>query len=264
MGAIDKVLAIAEAEIGYLEKASPHFLWEKTGNAGYGNYTKYWAETAPEHQGQPWCADFVTWTLVKAFGKEVAKKLLKHYPYIYVPTLASLFPLRSNPKQGDIVCFWSKTRKEFYHTGWVIKVDGDWFETIEGNTSSAVGVIDNGGAVRWKGYYNSALPGTKFITLDWDIIEEFKPMTDTERKEFEELKDSVKTLISRVDTLVKQNRVYHYFGELPKNWEAYDVIKDLYDRGIYKGNGAEDLNLPEVLLRTLVILDRKEKAEKDG
>lgn len=263
MTAIDKVLAIAEAEIGYLEKASNAFLWEKTGNAGYGNYTKYWAETAPEHQGQPWCADFVTWTLVKAFGKEIAEKLLKHYPYIYVPTLASLFTQHANPKRGDVVCFWSKSKKEFYHTGWVVNVDGDWFETIEGNTSSEVGVVDNGGAVRWKGYYNSALPGTKFIRLNWDIVEEFKPMTDTERKEFDALREDVKVLTAAVKAIPKE-RVYHYIEDLPKDWEAYDVIKDLYERGIYKGNGPEDLNLPEILLRMLVILARKEKLEKNG
>ena len=77
--AINKVLSIAENEVGYLEKASNACLYDKTANAGSANYTKYWAEIKPEYQGQPWCACFVTWCFVQAFGKDIAKKLLKHY-----------------------------------------------------------------------------------------------------------------------------------------------------------------------------------------
>lgn len=36
-----KVIKIAEAQVGYLEKASNRDLDSKTGNAGYNNYTKY-------------------------------------------------------------------------------------------------------------------------------------------------------------------------------------------------------------------------------
>ena len=35
-----QVIAIAEAEVGYLEKNSNSNLDSKTGNAGYNNYTK--------------------------------------------------------------------------------------------------------------------------------------------------------------------------------------------------------------------------------
>ena len=43
MNAIDKLIGIAQAEIGYLEKRSCANLYDKTANAGSGNYTKYWA-----------------------------------------------------------------------------------------------------------------------------------------------------------------------------------------------------------------------------
>lgn len=166
--AIQKMISTASAEVGYLEKASNSNLDSKTGNAGYGNYTKYWRDTAPQYQGQPWCADFVTWILEESFGKENARKLLRHYPYIYVPTLMSLFTRNANPEIGDIVCFYRNG--EFAHTGIVVSVDGDYFETIEGNTSGASGIVANGGGVCKKGYYNSQLPGTKFARLDWSIV----------------------------------------------------------------------------------------------
>lgn len=167
--AIDKVIQIATDEIGYLEKATMSDLDSKTGNAGYNNYTKYWRDINPDYQGQPWCACFVTWIFEKAFGKENAKKLLKHYPYVYCPTMSGLFTLNANPKVGDIVIF--KYSGEFAHTGIVIKVDGDYFATIEGNTSSGGKIIPNGGGVYKKGYYNSNLPGTKFCRPDYSIVE---------------------------------------------------------------------------------------------
>lgn len=166
--AINKMIAIAQAEIGYLEKASNANLDSKTGNTGSNNYTKYWRDVKPEWNGQAWCACFITWVLDKAFGKSYTEKLLKHYPYVYVPTLMGKFTRYANPEKGDIVCFYRNGA--FTHTGIVIGVNGDYFETIEGNTSGASGVIANGGGVCKKGYYNSQLPGTKFARLDWSIL----------------------------------------------------------------------------------------------
>ena len=154
--AIQAVIGIAEEEIGYLEKRSNSNLDSKTANAGSNNYTKYWRDTYPQYQGQPWCADFVSWCFMKAFGLDNAKKLLKHWPYVYCPTLGSLFTKYANPQVGDIVIFYRNGT--FAHTGIVTKVSGDRFWTIEGNTSGASGIIDNGGGVCAKSYYNSQLP----------------------------------------------------------------------------------------------------------
>jgi len=65
------------------------------------------------------------------------------------------------------------------------------------------------------------------------------------RTEFEELKQLVNQLAD------KQERVYHYWSELPDY--ARDIIQELYTRGIYQGNSDADLNLPESLMRCLVI-----------
>ena len=159
-----KVLEVAKAELGYLQKKTNSNLDSKTGNAGYNNYTKYWRDInnwcGKNYQAQPWCAGFVTWCITKALGQSKAKELLKHYPYVYCPTLGGLFTKYSNPQVGDIVIFYKGGT--FAHTGFVIAVDGDKFTTIEGNTSGASSIVDNGGGVCQKIYYNSKLPGTKF------------------------------------------------------------------------------------------------------
>lgn len=166
--AIEKVILIAKNEIGYLEKKSNSQLDSKTANSGSANYTKYWRDVKPSYQGQPWCACFVSWCFMKAFGLNKAKKLLKHWPYVYCPTMSGLFMLNANPKVGDIVIF--KHNGTFTHTGLVTAVVGDRFYTIEGNTSGASGIIANGGGVCAKSYLNSQMPGTKFCTPDWKIV----------------------------------------------------------------------------------------------
>ena len=165
---IERLILIAKNEIGYLEKKSNIQLDDKTANAGSNNYTKYWQDIKPDYQGQPWCAAFVSWCFMKAFGLDKAKKLLKHWPYVYCPTMSELFTLNTNPKVGDIVIF--KHNGTFTHTGIVTAVIGDRFYTIEGNTSGASGIIANGGGVCAKSYLNSQMPGTKFCTPDYSLV----------------------------------------------------------------------------------------------
>ena len=174
MSPIQKIIDIALQEVGYLEKRNNSNLYDKTANAGSNNYTKYWADLYPDLQAQPWCAIFVTWVFVQAFGKEKTKQLLKHYPYTYCPTMSNLFTLHANPQPGDIVIFWRNG--EFAHTGIVTGVSGDYFTTVEGNTSNGSAIIPNGGSVCKKGYYNSNLPGTKFCRPDWTLAEDKPPI----------------------------------------------------------------------------------------
>lgn len=166
--AIDALIATAKAEVGYLEKKSNSQLDDKTANAGYNNYTKYWRDVYPQYQAQAWCAAFVSWCMMKTFGLDVAKKLLKHWPYVYCPTLGNLFTKYANPQRGDIVIFYRNGT--FAHTGLVTKVEGDKFYTIEGNTSGGSSIVPNGGGVYAKSYYNSNLPGTKFCRPDYSIV----------------------------------------------------------------------------------------------
>lgn len=145
-----EVIAIAAAEVGYLEKKSGASLDDKTANAGSGNYTKYWRDLDKGLQGQPWCNCFVNWCFTKAYGAAAAKKLLcstNGWSY-YTPTSAGYFKAAgqwhtSDPKAGDIIYFKNSTR--IHHVGIVEKVAGGIVYTIEGNTSNGTAVVANGG-----------------------------------------------------------------------------------------------------------------------
>ena len=262
MSAVDKVLQIASAEIGYLEKRSNSSLYDKTANAGTANYTKYWAEIKPSYQGQPWCAAFVTWCFVQAFGRDKAEKLLKHYPYVYCPTMASLFKLNANPKRGDIVIFYRNGT--FAHTGIVASVNGDYFTTIEGNTSGGSTIVANGGGVCRKGYYNSNLPGTKFCTPDWSIAEESEDLSMTQ---YEELKaaDAAKSEIinkmgeeiAELKAAVRKPMIYNYIDDNMPEW-ARESVKWCADNKIIEGTG-NGLGLSDTKLWTCVVLHRAVK-----
>lgn len=157
------VLKIAVGEIGYLEKASNKDLDSKTANAGSGNYTKYWRDLKQGgYQGQPWCDAFVKWCFEKAAGStDTAKAQLcqkgKEWSF-YTPTSARYFKDKDRffavPQVGDQI-FFKDSSGTICHTGIVEDVTGSSVITIEGNTSGASGVIDNGGGVCRKYYVRS-------------------------------------------------------------------------------------------------------------
>lgn len=220
--AINAVIKTAQNEIGYLEKKSNAQLNSKTANAGYNNFTKYWRDIYPAYQTEPWCAAFVSWCFMKAFGLTMAKKLLKHWPYVYCPTLGSLFTKNANPKVGDIVIFYRSG--EFRHTGLVTKVRGDKFWTIEGNTSGASGIVANGGGVCAKSYYNSKLPGTKFCTPNYSLVTSIVsgnsstsiPTTPTNTKNYLTVGDkggAVKTLQTKLNKVGYKLDVDGIYGD---------------------------------------------------
>ena len=160
-------IEIAQAEIGYLEKASNKNLDDMTANAGSNNYTKYWRDVYPDFQGQAWCACFVSWCFMKAFGKAIAEKMLKHWPFVYCPTLAAC-TTNKTPKVGSVILFFRNGT--YAHTGIVVAVNGTTITTIEGNTSGASGIIANGGGVCRKTYTISTLSGeTKYFMPDYSL-----------------------------------------------------------------------------------------------
>lgn len=255
MSAIDKLIQIANAEVGYLEKSSNSQLDSKTANAGTANYTKYWRDIKPEYQGQPWCACFVTWCFVNAFGKNNAQKLLKHYPYVYCPTMANLFTLNANPKVGDIVIF--KHNGTFTHTGIVTSVNGDYFTTIEGNTNGGSTIIANGGGVCRKSYYNSNLPGTKFCTPDWSIVEESEDLTMSQYTELKELIEKqaaeindLRNVNQQLVNVVQTTMVYDFNDDNMPSW-ARPAVQAAMDCGAVQGDEKGRLGLSYKDLRAI-------------
>ena len=166
MNELDKVISIAKAEEGYLEKASNKDLEDKIANAGNKNYTKYARDLDNisgfyngKKQHYAWCDVFVDWCFVKAFGVDRAKELLcqpskslgagVYYSANYYKQKKQYYT--SNPKAGDQI-FFKNSSGNAQHTGLVYDVDKNYVYTVEGNTSSASGVIANGGCVRLKKY----------------------------------------------------------------------------------------------------------------
>jgi hypothetical protein len=163
---ISKVISTAEAEVGYLEKKTNSSLDSKTANAGYNNYTKYARDFDSKYpdfyngkkNGYDWCDMFVDWCFVTAFGVTAALKLLgqpKKSCGAGCPWSADYFKkigrFYTSPKAGDQIFFKGSNGKPC-HTGLVYKVDSTYVYTIEGNTSSASGVVANGGCVAKKKY----------------------------------------------------------------------------------------------------------------
>ena len=172
---INKLIAIFKGEDGYLEKASNSNLDSKKANAGSRNYTKYWRDLANwglgNYQAQYWCAAFIHWCFVKAFGLANAKKLLLHAPYISCQTGYEKFKAKgrvySSPKVGDIVVFWNGSR--YSHTEFVIGVNGKTFSTCGGNTAVS-GAVANGGGVFYGKTYTLNTSKHKFLRPDYASI----------------------------------------------------------------------------------------------
>lgn len=181
MNAIDKLIAVAEAEIGYLEKKSNKDLDDKTANAGSKNYTKYnrdmraWAKSAGIND--QWCQNFVDWCFVSAFGLEAAKLLIYTFTN-YTPTGSNAFKKRNRyiprgkgtPKRGDVIYFYSSAKGRIGHVGIVIKVTSSKVYTIEGNTSNASALVTNGGGVKKKSYKLTSTYIDGYGSVDYTAI----------------------------------------------------------------------------------------------
>lgn len=168
-----KVIDVALAEVGYLEKENNADLDSKTGNAGDKNYTKYARDLDAlgfyngRKQSIAWCDVFVDWCFVQAYGLEAALKLTNQplgknncgagckYSRQYYKDKGQLY---DTPQAGDQIFFYPSNGiggTTIQHTGLVYAVDSTYIYTVEGNTSGASGVVANGGGVCKKKYKRS-------------------------------------------------------------------------------------------------------------
>lgn len=150
------LISIARGELGYLEKASNKSLDSKTANAGSANWTKYgqWYGLNPA----AWCAMYVSWCFGQLAGSKAgAQDMLCGFLWASCTKMYGVFKasgrVYSSPVPGDIVVFrQAPGSSTMVHTGIVTEVKGGRIYTIEGNTSSASGVVANGGGVAAKSY----------------------------------------------------------------------------------------------------------------
>ena len=191
-----KVIKIAKAEEGYLEKSAaaykkdPKVLDKKTDGAGKDNYTKYGRDM---HKIYPavmdfpayWCDAFVDWCFYKAYGVATAKSLLCGNFDDYTVASASMYEkhgaLGTTPKYGSQVFFTRNGKVSgCHHTGLVTKVDSTYFYTMEGNTSGASTVVSNGGGVKAKKYKIADYKGKVIFGYPkYDAEPQTKPQTQS-------------------------------------------------------------------------------------
>lgn len=200
MSAIEKLLTTARAEEGYLEKASNSQLDDKTANAGSNNWTKYARDLDQlgiyngKKNGYSWCDMFVDWCFIQTFGLDVGMTLTCQPMGGYgagCSGSANYYKAKgqfyeSNPQPGDQIFFTDDGGKTMAHTGLVEKVSGGKVYTIEGNTSSAAGMVANGGCVRAKSYSLSYNRIGGYGRPDYSIIKEEEEMT---QEQFNQMMD---------------------------------------------------------------------------
>ena len=148
-----QLVTIAEAEIGYHEKASNSNLDSKTANSGNKNFTKYGRDLFNagffngNKNGFDWCAQFPTWCVWKLTGENKNKTeyilcvggdlsagcgfALKYYK------AAGRFD--GNPKVGDQIFFkYTNDSSTADHTGIVVGLTATTIRTVEGNSGNKV------------------------------------------------------------------------------------------------------------------------------
>ena len=262
MSDISKVIDIALAEVGYLEKKTNSQLDSKTANAGYGNYTKYARDLDNvsgfyngKKNGYAWCDIFVDWCFVQAFGTEKALELLCQpkkstgagceFSMNFYRQKGQLY---SSPKSGDQIFF--KENGEISHTGLVYKVENGKVYTVEGNTSSTAGVVANGGCVAKKSYnLNSGyIAGYGRPKYDESLLDSGKDNTVIESEETKRIKDlqtalnkdfncglAVDGIIGPLTTNAVMSHYLKYFtkGNFVK-WTQTQLKRKGYDLGSYE------------------------------
>ncbi|MDR0930608.1 MAG: CHAP domain-containing protein [Clostridiales bacterium] len=253
---MQKILELAESQVGYLEKATNSSLEHMTANSGRSNYTKYARDYALQgwgnYQAQPWCAMFVSWLFLKVYDKS-CDDIMKHFSYC--PTGVNQFKARgqwviSAPQAGDIIMF--TNGKEAYHVGIVTNADSDRVYTIEGNTSSASGVVANGGGVAKKSYalgYNGILGYGRPNYKNAESEDEIMLKELIEKHGEEKVKGALEYMAKNGAPMI-----YNYVDDNMPDWAKPTIVK-LMDKG-YLSGGEAGLGLTDEMLRLLVINDR--------
>lgn len=193
---------------GYLEKKSNAYLDDFKKNAGYNNYTKFardvnsWGQ--PGCQGQPWCAEYQFWKLAKVLGITKTLQIMGggFYNCVSITNWAKKNGTwHSTPKDGALVIF-----RDGSHIGSVRSYSNTYIYTNEGNTSSAAGVIANGGSCRNKRYLRSDPVIDGYIWITWG-----------DEKTSTEIWKATGTAISTVDDL--------YIRETPNGYVLGQINK---------------------------------------
>ena len=149
-------------------------------------------------------------------------------------------------RAGSIVT-WTRNSRHTSRRAWDIAKNVKGQEYSDDNFFKACGAIAKKFGIIWGGDWGTPDTPHFEISESWNYIEEAEKMTESERKEFEDLK-------ARVKALEEPEMVYGYIDENMPSW-AHEAVRHFADKGILKGNG-EHLNLNDTKLWILTILYR--------
>ena len=153
-------------------------------------------------------------------------------------------------KSGKIVT-WTKNSRHTSRRAWDICQNIKGQEYSNTTFFKMCGEIAKSLGITWGGDWSTPDMPHFEVGENWTYKGE-DAMTKEERTKFNLLVEQVEKLTKQVEKLTE--KVYHYTADLPE-W-AKPTIQKLLDKGLYAGNNEGDLNLPETLMRTLVINDR--------
>ena len=168
---VQKLLDIANAEIGYREK------YPNKNN----NINKYAEKHFPSLQGQFWCDVFVDSMYIEAYGRGNAEKMLGGFNAATYESKRNfermgLWHKASSgytPQPGDQIFYkLGDNKNPTDHTGIVVKVENGRVYTIEGNTRPTDGTSRNGVAVADKDHSLNASYIVGYGTPKWDVVVE--------------------------------------------------------------------------------------------
>ena len=234
----ERVITLAESQVGYLFKKSNAQLDDFTANAG-GKWNKYARDLDAlgdfyngAKNGYDGCDVFVDWLFVQSFGRETGQKMLYQpdrslgagtaYSLNYYKQQGRLF---TSPEPADQIFFGDATST--WHTGLVVEVEGGFVHTVEGNAGSPA-------AVRACKYALSYQYIKGYGRPDW-------PLAPDESEEDDDMK------------------YYEKLTDVPSYYK--DAVQKAVDKGALNGTGDGVLNVSEDLCRMLTVLDRMGKLD---
>lgn len=253
MTAAERLIATAEDQVGYMGKKSNAQLDDFKANAP-GKYNKYARDldalrdfyNGPKN-GFDWCDVFVDWCFVHTFGREIAQKLLcqpdkslgagTKYSRDYYKSKGRLY---GTPQPGDQIFFGDSS--SIWHTGIVVKVEGGFVHTVEGNAG-------NPSAVRACRYVVGGRNIMGYGRPDWPLVPEDKPTDNLDGKDDDDMP------------------TYKTLKDVPTSYQP--TIRKLMEHGALKGvsdpdlNSLEDnvLNISLDYCRVMTTLDRLGKLD---
>lgn len=226
----ERVIALAEDQVGYQGKKSNAQLDDFKANTA-GKYNKYARDLDAlgdfyngKKNGYDWCDVFVDWCFVQTFGRELAQKLLCQpdkslgagtaYSLNYYKQSGRFF---SAPQPGDQIFFGDS--RSTWHTGLVVKVDGGYAHTVEGNAG-------NPSAVRSGRYVLGGRTIKGYGRPDWSLVPDEKE--DDEMLTYEQWKEYME-------------RYRRELGALPASDWAKNELSNAVSAGITDGTRPLDL-----------------------